>query len=79
MVKKLFGYTIKKEKDCWIAIKPGENGRMPDVILSLSNSWLDQENLKPNPLKETRLLDLLYLHMLRQEQENRKKEKENGK
>lgn len=65
----LYGYKIAKGEDIWIAAKPGKNGNIPDVVISISNDFLDRENAKPNPLKETRLMDLIYLQILRQYQE----------
>lgn len=56
----LYGYTITHNQDGWTAIKPGE------VVLSISNEFLKKENGKANPLKETRLLDLIYLCLLKE-------------
>lgn len=72
----LYGYKIAKGKDTWIAAKLGKNGNIPDVVISISNDFLDRENAKPNPLKETRLMDLIYLQILRQYQEAKREEKQ---
>lgn len=68
----LYGYKITKGEDAWVAAKLGKNGGIPEVVISISNDFLDKENAKPNPLKETRLMGLIYLHILRQYQETKR-------
>ncbi|MCT2876784.1 hypothetical protein EFM17_04065 [Lactobacillus delbrueckii] len=65
----LYGYKIAKDEEVWIAAKLGKNGGIPDVVISISNDFLEKENAKPNPFKETRLMDLIFLHILKQYQE----------
>lgn len=60
----LYGYDVSYDKYGCLAIKPGETGDIPDVSLFVSGEFLKKENSKANPLKETRLLDLIYLSML---------------
>lgn len=62
----LYGYNVSQDKYGYLAIKPGETetGIVPDVALFVSDEFLKKENSKANPLKETRLLDLIYLSML---------------
>ena len=60
----LYGYNVSHCKYGYSAIKLGETGGIPDVTLFVSDEFLKKENSKENPLKETRLLDLIYLSML---------------
>lgn len=60
----LYGYDVRHCKYGYSAIKLGETGDSPDVTLFVSDEFLKKENSKANPLKETRLLDLIYLRML---------------
>lgn len=59
----LYGYNVSHDKYGYLAIKPTETV-VPDVALFVSDEFLKKENSKANPLKETRLLDLIYLSML---------------
>lgn len=59
----LYGYNVSQDKYGYLASKPGETV-VPDVALFVSDEFLKKENSKANPLKETRLLDLIYLSML---------------